>query len=216
VKAVSGVSAVRWTGLLAVAMLHLAVLKFLLDYRLLPVPDGLPSIFVDLIAPSPPAPPPRVEKIPRPPPQKPVERKPVPRQLVAEAPAMPTDPVAPEPPKQAEPVPVPVQQLASKPVPVGPLRMSTELALACPERRAPAYPSVSRRMGETGLTVVRVELSEAGLVAKAQVEKSSGHTRLDDAALVAVKTWKCNPPTREGRPVRAIALQPFNFVLEGV
>jgi protein TonB len=64
--------------------------------------------------------------------------------------------------------------------------------------------------------VLRVELSEEGRVARAQVEKSSGHVRLDDAALAAVKTWKCYPPQREGRPVRAIALQPFNFVLEGV
>jgi len=221
VKAVSGVSAVRWTGLVVVALLHLAVLKFLLDYRLLPVPAGLPSIFVDLIAPPPPAPPPKVEA-PKPPPRKQVEPRPAPRQMIAEAPAVPTDYVVPEPSKQAEPAPVPqlapvsVPQPAPKPTPAGPVRISAELALVCPERRAPAYPSVSRRMGEAGLVVLRVELSEAGLVARAQVEKSSGHARLDEAALAAVKTWQCNPATREGKPVRAIALQPFNFVLEGV
>ena len=37
----------------------------------------------------------------------------------------------------------------------------------------------------------------------------------DDAALAVVKTWRCNPAIRNGQPVRAIALQPFNFVLQG-
>jgi len=212
---VSAAAAVRWSGLLVVVLLHLAVLKFLLDYRLLPVPGGLPSIFVDLIAPPSPAPPPRVEA-PKPLPRKQVPKF-QPRQIVAETSVVaPTDYVVPEPPKQADLASAPVLQPAPKPVPAGPVRLSTELALACPDRRAPTYPSVSRRMGETGLVLVRVELNEAGLVAKAQVEKSSGHARLDDAALAAVKNWKCRPPAQEGRPVRAIALQPFNFVLEGV
>jgi len=210
---VSAAAAVRWAGLLVVVLFHLAVLKFLLDYRLLPVPEGLPSIFVDLIAP--PAPPPRVEPPKPPPPRKRVEPESRPRQMMVETPVVaPTDYVVPEPPMRADPVPV--VQPVPKPVSTDPVQLSTELSLACPDRRAPAYPSVSRRMGETGLVVVRVELNEAGLVARAQVEKSSGHVRLDDAALAAVKTWRCRPAAHEGRAVRAIALQPFNFVLEGV
>jgi len=205
----------HWIGVLIVVLLHLLVLKFLISYRLLPPPPGLSSIFVDLIAPPLPVPP-KAEP-PKPQPRKQVEPKTLPRQIIAEAPVLaPTDYVVPDPPKRMDPDPAPVQAPAPKPAVEGPLRITTELALACPERRAPAYPSVSRRMGETGLTVVRVELSEAGLVAKAQVEKSSGHARLDEAALAVVKTWKCNPPTHQGRPVRATALQPFNFVLEGV
>lgn len=205
----------HWIGVLIVVLLHLVVLKFLISYRLLPPPAGLSSIFVDLIAP-PPQVPPKTEP-PKPRPRKQVEPKSPPRQIIAEAPVLaPTDYVVHEPPKRTEPAPVTAPAPAPKPVPEGPLRMTTELAVACPERRAPAYPSVSRRMGETGLAVVRVELSEAGLVVKAGVEKTSGHARLDDAALAAVKTWKCNPPTHQGRPVRATALQPFNFVLEGV
>lgn len=206
----------HWIGVLIVVLLHLVVLKFLISYRLLPPPPGLPSIFVDLIAP-PPAPPPKVEPPKPPPPRKQAEPKPLPRQLIAEAPVTtPTDYVVPEPPKAVEPAPVPAPPPAPKPAPAGPLRIATELALACPNRRAPSYPSVSRRMGESGQVVLRVELDEEGRVASAAVEKSSGHPRLDDAAAVAVRTWRCNPPTRDGKPVRAIALQPFNFVLEGV
>jgi protein TonB len=65
------------------------------------------------------------------------------------------------------------------------------------------------------VVVLRVELSESGNVAVARVDRSSGYTRLDDAALVAVRTWRCLPATRNGQPVRAVALQPFNFILNG-
>jgi protein TonB len=47
------------------------------------------------------------------------------------------------------------------------------------------------------------------------VAESSGHKRLDDAGLAAIKNWHCNAAARDGKPVRAIALQPFDFILEG-
>ncbi|MDZ4251209.1 MAG: energy transducer TonB, partial [Sulfuritalea sp.] len=31
----------------------------------------------------------------------------------------------------------------------------------------------------------------------------------------AVRSWRCNPPQRDGQAVRAVALQPFKFVLQG-
>ena len=37
----------------------------------------------------------------------------------------------------------------------------------------------------------------------------------DEAAIAAIRTWRCNPATRNGRPVRATALQPIKFVLQG-
>jgi protein TonB len=92
--------------------------------------------------------------------------------------------------------------------------LSGELALACPTRTPPAYPVMSRRMGETGKVVLRVELDAEGRVDTAQVISSSGFKRLDEAALSAVRSWRCNPPLRDGQPVRAVALQPFQFNLE--
>jgi protein TonB len=62
---------------------------------------------------------------------------------------------------------------------------------------------------------LRVELDEQGHVAAARIATSSGYARLDDTALSAVKTWRCNSAQRNGQPVRAVALQPFKFVLQG-
>jgi len=47
------------------------------------------------------------------------------------------------------------------------------------------------------------------------VNKTSGSQRLDEAAIAAVRTWHCHPAMRDGVPVHAVALQPFNFILEG-
>ena len=101
------------------------------------------------------------------------------------------------------------------PLPAGPATMSSELSVACPERSAPVYPAESRRLRETGIVVLRVELSEMGDVAAARVQDSSGYRRLDEAALNAVRTWRCTPAVRHGQPVRAVALQPFKFILQG-
>jgi protein TonB len=61
-----------------------------------------------------------------------------------------------------------------------------------------------------------VELNKNGHVSSASVIESSSYKRLDDAALAVVRTWRCNPAIRNGQPVRAVALQPFNFVLQGL
>ena len=170
------------------------------------------TLFVNFIAP--PAPEKKEEpKRPPPPKPKPIE-KPQPRQIVAETRVIaPTDYIAPPPPEK--PAPESVIQAPPMPLPPGPMALSSELSVACPERSAPAYPAQSRRFGETGVVVLRVELGESGNVALARVDRSSGYPRLDEAALAAVRTWRCTPATRNGHPVRAVALQPFNFILNG-
>jgi len=97
----------------------------------------------------------------------------------------------------------------------GPVGLTSELALVCPVRTPPPYPPVSRRLGETGRVVLRVELDETGRVTAAHVISSSGHPRLDAAALAAVGAWRCEPARRDGRPVRSVAVQPFDFTLQG-
>ncbi|MBP9653886.1 MAG: energy transducer TonB [Rhodocyclaceae bacterium] len=161
------------------------------------------TLLVDtIIAPPPPkeAPKPVQKEKPRP------MEKPQPQQLVAEAPAnAPGDAVAPPPQPPVEAAPA---------RPAGPVSLGTELAVACPERSAPAYPPLSRRQGEEGKVVLRVELDEQGNVSAARVATSSGFARLDEAALAAVKAWRCTPARRDGQPVRAVAMQPFKFVLQ--
>lgn len=93
--------------------------------------------------------------------------------------------------------------------------LTADLAIACPIRTPPSYPPLSRRLGEEGKAVLRVELDDAGQVDLATIKTSSGYSRLDEAALSAVRQWRCNPARRGGVAVRAVAIQPINFVLEG-
>ena len=199
----------KLAGLLLVVALHAAALWGLWQHRLIPSPQEAMTVFVNFIAP----PMPKAKELPMPPPPKPrpVERS-QPQQLVAEAPAAPVAEVA-VPPAPTPAISAPVESRLS--APAGPVTLDAELSVSCPERTAPTYPLLSRRAGETGITVLRVELDERGQVATARVATGSGFARLDEAALSAVKTWRCNPAQRNGQPVRAVALQPFKFVLQG-
>jgi periplasmic protein TonB len=204
-------------GLALVLALHAAALYGLMKYRLIPLPDKAETLFVTFIQP----PEPLKPELPKPKPHEPAKpvklEKPRPPEphphLVVEAPAAPTDYVMPAPPPPQPPAPV-VEAPPPPPRPAGPVSLSGELALACPTRTPPKYPASSQRAGESGQVVLRVELDTDGRVDAARIATSSGYKRLDEAALNAVKTWRCNPPLRDGQPVRAVALQPFKFNLE--
>ena len=206
-------------GLAIVLALHATVLWGLWNHRLIPTPQEAMTVFVDFLT----APARKAEDPPKLPPKpRPLER-PQPRQLVAETPLVaPTDYVAPAPLLKPAPVieaPGPALGIAAPPtpapIPVGPVTLTSELSVACPERKAPSYPLFSQRFNEQGTVTLRVELDENGHVAAARVNSSSGFARLDEAALAAVRTWRCTPASRNGAPVRAVALQPFKFVLQG-
>lgn len=211
----------RLAGFLVVLATHAALLYSLWHYRILPPPAEAATLFVSFLQ-APPKPKPKPSK-PEPPKPKPKPRQvklekpkpPEPHQhLVVEAPAAPNDFVLLPPPPPPEPAPVIEAPPAPPPKPVGPLALSGDLSLGCPNRTPPAYPSLSRRLGEAGEVVLRVELDSDGRVDAARVTLSSGYKRLDEAALAAVHAWRCNPPLRDGQPVRAVALQPFKFNLE--
>ena len=87
----------------------------------------------------------------------------------------------------------------------------SELSLLCPDRPAPDYPALSRRVGEEGTVILRVELDENGRVAQASVHRSSEHPRLDAAAITALRGWRCIMPRRDDHPLRLVAYQPFDF-----
>ena len=209
-------------GLMFVIAMHAGLLYFLFKQQLIPPPEQLATLMVNFI----PSPQPKEEAKPEtpPPPPKPKPKppkKPQSQQLVAKAPPLTeSEPVAlpppPAPEPEAEPEPEPVVEAAPAPqMPAGPVSLSSELSVACPHLNAPTYPALSKRLGEEGKLVLRVELDEKGYVNVAHVVNSSGFKRLDEAAMTAVKTWRCTPTVRNGQPVRAVALQPFNFVLQG-
>lgn len=220
----------RWSklaGLTLVLALHGVLLYGAWSYKLIPPPQEAVTLFVNLInppppqkeepPPEPPKPPPQKVKLVKPQPVEPPKSEPL---LVSNTPvtsAAAAEPVAPAPPPepvvQAPPAPEPVVEAAPKPQ--APVTLSSDLSVSCPQRAMPNYPAASRRQNEQGQVVLRVELDETGRIASARVATSSGYKRLDEAGLAAIKNWQCNPSTRNGVAVRAIALQPFDFILEG-
>jgi periplasmic protein TonB len=77
----------------------------------------------------------------------------------------------------------------------------------------PSYPLVSRAREEEGTVLVKVLISPYGTAADVQIEKSSGYSRLDDAAIKAVRGWKFAPATRGSRAIATWVTVPVKFVL---
>lgn len=70
-----------------------------------------------------------------------------------------------------------------------------------PQDMRSAYPPMSRKMGEQGEVRLKLSLSESGSVTSAVVAKSSGITRLDDAAIQYVKSrWSFHPARGQEMP----------------
>lgn len=168
-----------------------------------PEPEVIPLV------PTPPAPiikpqKPVIKKVEKPQPvveevvSQPVQAAPV----VAEVPV-----VAPVAPAKVEEAPI----IAPAPEPV---IEPPKFGAAYLHNPAPNYPSISRRMGEEGRTLLRVLVSENGAAAKVQIDTSSGSARLDEAAMKAVKEWRFIPAKRNQQNISAYVLVPIKFSLE--
>lgn len=76
------------------------------------------------------------------------------------------------------------------------------------------YPAMSRRLGETGTVVVDVYFNAEGFAKRAEVTRSSGYDRLDQAARVAALASQVTPFRLGGNAQTVYRLRaPFNFVL---
>jgi protein TonB len=113
-----------------------------------------------------------------------------------------------EPAPNAITVAVAEQPPAPTPAPAAP-RVVTDVAYIEPPQ--PKYPPESRRSGEEGLVVLRVLINEIGGVARVDVERSSGHSRLDDAACQAVRRARFRPYVENGVARMALATIPIEF-----
>ncbi len=93
-------------------------------------------------------------------------------------------------------------RVAPDPQPAGP----TRIARLDPRFAAlPPYPAASRRLGEEGVVIVHVRIGRDGRVLAATLAQSSGHPRLDAAALAhALATWRFTPALAAGVAVEAI------------
>lgn len=78
----------------------------------------------------------------------------------------------------------------------------------------PAYPAMSKRLGEQGKVLVRVLIGVDGTARQAEIQKSSGFDRLDQAALATVQRWRYVPGKRGGVAEAMWFSVPLVFVLE--
>jgi periplasmic protein TonB len=180
-------------------------------------------VIVRLLSPEPPAPP---ERRPPPPPPKVAPKSkpadPAPRQTFVPPieplvpPAVPTSPITtvtePPPAMKNE---VPAVEIAAPaapsapPAPTTPPRFDADYL----KNPAPAYPPIARRNGEQGRVLLRVLVAPDGTTQDIVLKTSSGHERLDQAALDTVRQWRF-VPARVGREaVAAWVVVPISFSL---
>ncbi|MGH9940178.1 MAG: energy transducer TonB [Blastocatellia bacterium] len=110
------------------------------------------------------------------------------------------------------PPPTPVTKPAATPTPDPVVRLTSTLTQGRALRKAqPPYPTIARQVKAQGSVQIQISISESGEVTDAIV--LSGHPLLRDAALQAAKQWLFQPTELNGRPVRAIGVITFNFIL---
>lgn len=114
----------------------------------------------------------------------------------------------------------PVAKAAEVAPPAAPEKVAAEPVIEPPsfgaaylKNPAPTYPTQARRMGEQGRVLLKVLVSVDGKAETVKVDTSSGHQKLDQAAIDAVKKWSFIPAKRSNQPISAYVLVPVNFTL---
>ncbi len=132
----------------------------------------------------------------------PAPSAPAPVQIAAPAPILPPSvPVA----AVATPSPVAVPVATAKVLP------STDADdLYNPNQR---YPRMSQTMGEQGTVMVRILIGANGLPLKAELQKTSGFERLDQAALDFVMQSRYKPGTLGGKPTEMWMGREVKYIL---
>ena len=127
------------------------------------------------------------------------------------APNAPTGSIAPQPSIAPTAAPVAAGPVAAPSSPAVQLPSSDADYLQNPR---PPYPAISRRLNEQGKTTVRVLIGTDGQPQRAEISKSSGFARLDDAAMATVMRWRFVPGKRGGVAEAMWFNVPINWVLE--
>jgi protein TonB len=92
----------------------------------------------------------------------------------------------------------------------GPAVVSSVEYLRAPE---PRYPPASRAAHEEGLVLLRVLVDEHGRAQTIDVLRSSGHSRLDEAARAAVRRALFKPHLENGAARAALVTVPIEFAV---
>jgi len=198
-------------GLAFVLALHGAAFWGLLQMKLATLPAPLAALTVSLLPPAEAIKPQPNSVRPQP---KPVASRPTPApqstQLAAPA----------ESPTES-PAPAPVAVTPAPTVAAAPAASAPVAAPSQPRFDAdyldnpkPAYPAISRRLGEQGRVLLRVHVGNDGGAGDEQLHTSSGSPRLDQSALDTVRRWRFVPAKLGREPVAAWVLVPIAFTLK--
>ena len=192
------------TGLVVVALLHIALLAAFLHGSKLTIFKVPPSV-VEL-TPTPEPTPPKVIPVDVPPPALVQPQILVPPVEIPIAPATQATVTAHPMTDQAPPAQGPAGTLAGT-GPGGPAAMPAPVRVAAVvDARActkPEYPKSSLRNGDTGVVTLTLLVGTDGRVADSKVEKSSGFRELDRAAQQALSLCKFKPGTVDGVPYQS-------------
>lgn len=186
------------------------------------VRDVAPTV-VDLVtAPVPPAPPlspPRADP-PRP--------KSAPQPVLVAPTAAPV-------PTEVYTAPAPPPDVRAEPVATAPVAEATATAAPSPAPPSPPPPArrrvessavqylvlppvevprASRRAGESGVVWLRVVVDVRGLPAQVKVHRSSGHARLDEQAVWAMRQARFKPQTEDGAAIELEVIAPIDYPQE--
>jgi protein TonB len=212
---------------LLVLMVHLSLIAAVVSQSSEPQAKPIEKTIEGVIVPAPVAPQPEKPK-PKPVQPEPV-KKPKPKALKQKAAAKKAvakpAPVKAAPLAEASPkalsAPEPVAQAAnnkavaktSEPEPqTTPPVASANKAL----NKAPLYPTLSRRLKEQGTVYLQVLVLKNGKVGQLKLKQSSGFSRLDQAALNAVRGWTYQPAVKLGQPIDYWFVQPVVFNLNSI
>ena len=142
--------------------------------------------------------------------------------LMSEAP--PPTPVAPKTPPPKTPAPPPPAPTSTAPAitqttppaaaPTAPAIRTGAVIQPGAHCAKPDYPSASRRMEEEGTVTLKFLIGVDGKVIQADIEKSSGFTRLDEAARNALSKCQFRPGTVDGKPEQSWASIKYTWRLE--
>src|SRR5690606_30607101 len=115
---------------------------------------------------------------------------------------------------QAEEVAVPAPDAGTGDIapPAGPI---AGMRLEYADAPSPPYPRDALRAGLQGTVMLQVLVDVDGRPLQVDVEHSSGHRVLDNAARrYVLQHWTFRPAMRDGRPVQAIGLVPIAYSLD--
>ncbi len=168
-------------------------------------------------------PPPAPAKPPAPPPPPKLRAAPPPPVIAAPAPPQAALPsfVVPETPPQPSAAPAPVQAppdpapapLPSPPAPPA-IREIPPSAIRYLQMPRLHMPRMAVRLGEQGTVWLRIVVDAQGRLKQASVRRSSGHARLDEQALLDIRSARFVPYLENGQAVEWETTAPLAYEIE--